>query len=166
MIQPQRTFQHNLEELSNRFFKNCLPKNWTTTKPGNDYGIDEIVHIFDGSNATRYQLYVQLKASERPSDADTEKVTMRIATYNHLSDQLHVAMLIKYVEEVNEAYWTLLIDIPNPNQNNRTFTINLSREKTLSTIDWNEIESWIREVVDFKLNSAEAIRLKRKNNNG
>lgn len=44
---PQRPNNHVLEELSNRFFQTKLPKNWTTMKPQNDYGIDFIVNIFD-----------------------------------------------------------------------------------------------------------------------
>lgn len=160
---PKRPMQHNLEELSIRYFKNSLPKNWTTTKPENDYGIDQIVHIFDGEYATPYQLYVQLKSSEKVSQRDTETVSMRVATYNHLKHQLHVAMLVKYIEQLHEAYWTLLIDIPIPNQNNTSFTIHLSKEKKMSNINWNEIEKWIRKIVDYKLDSAEAIRLQRTN---
>ena len=57
---PQRPRQHVLEELSMRFFNLCLPENWTTTKPDNDYGVDLLVNIFDGTNASHYVILVQL----------------------------------------------------------------------------------------------------------
>lgn len=165
MKRPQRPLAHNLEELSNRFFKRCLPNNWTTTTPQNDYGIDEIVHIFDGIYASPYELYVQLKSSENGNDNENEKVILKISTYNHLKHLLHVAMLVKYVAEENEAYWILLIDIPEPNQQNETFTVHIPKANKLSEINWQEIENYIREIVDHKLNSAEVLRNKRRNLN-
>lgn len=158
---PQRTYQHNLEEVSNRFFKNSLPKNWVTTKPTNDYGIDEILHIFDGSDATPYQLNVQLKSSLKATKGEFEKVKLKISTYNYLIHQLHISILIKYVEEVNKAYWILLVDIPKPNQKNHSFTISLQKKNQLSTKNWTEIENWVRTVVDFKLDVGESLKINR-----
>jgi hypothetical protein len=163
MKRPQRPLTHSLEELSNRFFKRYLPNNWTTTKPQNDYGIDEIVNIFDGIYASPYELYVQLKSSQNANDGEIEKAKLRISTYNHLKHLLHVAMLIKFVEEENEAYWILLIDIPEPNQENETFTAHIPKANKFSEINWQDIEDYIREIVDYKLNSAEVLRNKRKN---
>lgn len=51
---PQRTEEHVLEGRSNRLFQNCLPANWTNTKPSNDYGIDYTVNIFDSTNPFPY----------------------------------------------------------------------------------------------------------------
>ena len=160
---PQRPNEHILEELSNRFFQSRLPENWTITKPANDYGVDFVVSIFDGHNASPYEIHIQLKSSQHVSGGSIEKVPIRISTYNHLSHLLHVVMLIKYIADENEAYWILLVDLPEPNQSNKTFTVSIPRENALSSIDWGNIESYIREVVDYKLTSADVIRNRRKN---
>lgn len=161
---PQRPDEHILEELSSRFFQISLPKNWTTTKPANDYGVDLVVSIFDRYNASPYEIHIQLKSSQHVSGGSTERVPIRVSTYNHLNHLLHVVMLIKYIADENKAYWTLLVDLPEPNQANKTFTASIPRENTLSSIDWKNIESYIREIVDHKLTSADIIRNRKKNN--
>jgi hypothetical protein len=160
---PQRPGAHVLETLSTRFFVNRLPASWTTTTPANDYGVDLIVGIFDGHNATNYELQVQLKASQHRSAGGNELVKLRIATYNHLRNLLHVVMLVKYIADENEAYWILLVDVPEPFQAQETFTVRIPRTNTLSTINWNEIEVYIREVVDNKLAAGDVVRNRRKN---
>ena len=160
---PQRPETHVLETKSVRFFESCLPANWITTKPAHDYGVDTIVGIFDGHDATNYELQIQLKASQHSSGGDNEQITLRVATYNLLRSILHVVMLVKYIADENEAYWTLLVDIPEPSQDHQTFTVNISKENTLSTINWNEIAAYIKEIVDYKLEAADVIRKKRTN---
>ena len=162
---PQRTDSHILEGLSNRFFQNNLPKNWTISKPENDYGVDFVVNIFDGHNASPYQLNIQLKSSQKATKAEAEhvKVTLKVSTYNHLKHQLHVGMLVKFIAEENEAYWILLVDIGTPNQHRETFSIKIPRNNRLSSINWKEIEAYIREIVDYKLNAGEVIQERRRN---
>lgn len=162
---PKRTAEHNLEESSNRFFHQCLPENWTTTKPNNDYGVDWLINIFDGEYASNYELNVQLKSSQKSTKGEHEKISFRVATYNHLKNLLHVVMIIKYIKSENEAYWTLLVDIDEPNQEQDTFTIKIPKKNKLSSINWAEIESYIREIVDCKLTAAEALRNRRKQQN-
>jgi len=161
---PQRPDTHVLETKAIRFFESHLPPNWTTTKPANDYGVDLVVGIFDGTNATNYELHVQLKASQHASGSDNEQVSLRVANYNHLKKILHVVVLVKYIADENEAYWTLLVDFPGPStQTQENFTVNIPRTNVLSTINWNEIEAYIREIVDYKLSAADVIRNRRKN---
>jgi hypothetical protein len=160
---PQRPDTHVLETKSVRFFENHLPPTWITTKPAHDYGIDTIVGIFDGHNATNYQLQVQLKSSQHSSGGDNEKIILKIATYNLLKRDLHVVMLVKYIADENEAYWMLLVDIPEPSQDQETFTVNIPKANTLSAVNWNDIENYIREIVDHKLEAADVIRKKRLN---
>lgn len=160
---PQRPNSHVLEELSNRFFQTKLPTNWTTTKPLNDYGIDFIVNIFDGLNASHYELNIQLKSSQKSTGREYEKIALKTTTYNHLWHQLHVVMLIKYVAEENEAYWILLIDVKPPKKNSKSFTVYLPKNNKLSTIKWPEIEDYIREIVDYKLDAGDVIRNRRIN---
>lgn len=146
-----RPNSHNLEELSKRFFESSLPRNWAPNKPPNDYGIDLRVDIFEDYLATGLELLVQLKSSQKMSEGETENISLSIKTYNYLRDKLQVVMLAKYIEEENEAYWLLLKDIPEPKQEHQTFTVNIPKANTLSTINWNEIKEYVRRVTDTKL---------------
>ena len=148
---PIRPNSHNLEALSERFFERSLPRNWVSNRPPNDYGVDLKVDIFDGDQATGLELLVQLKSSQNASEMETETIALRLETYNHLWDKLQVVMLVKYIETINEAYWLLMKDIPQPNQERRTFTVHIPKENTLSTIDWNDIREYVREVTNEKL---------------
>jgi Domain of unknown function (DUF4365) len=148
---PQRPDSHQLEELSERFFQQCLPKNWTMEKPKNDYGVDLRVDIFEESNATGREMVIQLKASAQASSSDNEPVQLKVATYNLLWSKLQVAMLVKYIEAENEAYWLLFKDIPQPNQDHETFTVHLPRVNRLSQIDWTDIAAHVKWNTDGKL---------------
>lgn len=148
---PIRSESHQLEELSERFFREYLPRNWTAEKPGHDYGVDLRVDMFEGSQATGLELLVQLKAAAEPTAADTETVRLKTTTYNLLWGKLTVAMLIKYVESEKEAYWLLFRDIPTPSQNQETFTIHIPKKNRISTIQWLDIQAYVRNVTDAKL---------------
>ena len=81
---PNRSESHVLEADSERFFINCLPNNWTSEKPLNDYGIDQRVEIFNGESAEGLELLIQLKASENEnSDNEYEKFRLKVPTYNN-----------------------------------------------------------------------------------
>ena len=158
---PTRTQAHNLEELSERFVNQHLPNNWTSEKPEADYGVDLRVDIFEGKNATGLELLIQLKASENAIEGDNETVRLRTATYNHLWDKLQVVMLVKYVKEENEAYWLLLSEVPEPSQEQETFTVRIPKTNTLSSINWRRIEQYVRQVTDKKLAARRRNKLKR-----
>jgi hypothetical protein len=148
---PLRPQSHQLEELSERFFRQSLPKNWTADKPLTDYGVDLRVDMYEGDQATGLELLVQLKASAQPTDSDTEVVQLKISTYNLLWGKLQVAMLVKYVEAENEGYWLLFKDIPEPSQKQETFSIRIPKSNRLSAAPWDEIQAHVRNVTDRKL---------------
>lgn len=148
---PKRPQAHNLEELSKRFFRQALPRNWTSEKPEADYGVDLRVDIFEGEYAKGLELLLQLKASESSTEGENEQIPLKTATYNHLRNKLQVVMLVKYVAEDSEAYWILLADVPEPNQEQKTFTVNIPKRNTLSSINWHRIEEYVRQVTDRKL---------------
>lgn len=148
---PQRPQNHNIEELSVRFFNNCLPNNWYSHKPDNDYGVDLIVDLFEDINATGLELLIQLKSTENSNDSDHEAQTLRVATYNYLWRKLQVVLLVKYVVPDNEAYWILLKDVPSPNQDHETFTVHIPKVNRLSQINWETIKDYVQEVTDRKL---------------
>ena len=159
---PIRPNAHNLEDLSRRYFEELLPRDWAADKPGNDYGIDLRVDIFENNLATGLEFLVQLKSSDKPTKGDFETITLRTATYNMLWDKLQVAMLVKYVESKREAYWMLLKDVPEPNQKHKSFTVYIPRENKLSTISWDELLHYVRDVTDEKLAHRRARQLNRK----
>ena len=150
-VYPQRPEAHQLEEASRRNFVQCLPANWASERPANDYGIDVRVDIFEGTAATGLELLVQLKASEQAADGDTESIDLRATTYNMLRDKLQVTMLVKYSRVENEAYWLLLKDAREPQDGRESVTVRIPKANRLSQIDWCHIQEHVRNVTDVKL---------------
>ncbi len=148
---PQRPHNHVIATLSERFFASALPPNWTLNQPANDYGVDLRVNIFDGQVATPLEFLVQLKSSKESSLRDTETISLRVETYNYLWDMLQVVLLVKYCEDVNEAYWKLLKEVPKPNPAQKTFTIHIPKANRLSTIDWGIVTNHVRHISMGKL---------------
>ena len=148
---PQRPKNHINEELSERFFNSHLPRNWYSHKPDNDYGIDLIVDIFEGTNATGLEILIQLKSSENGNNLDHEIQQLRVATYNFLCKKLQVVLLVKYIIQENEAYWILLKDVPPPNQDNNMFTVHIPKANRFSQINWEEIRDYVQDLTDRKL---------------
>lgn len=155
MLYPIRHSSHSLEEKSVNFFKSHLPPDWNITSPSRDYGQDLCVEITEGGVYKGLETIIQLKASSQSNArTDTERQLLKISTYNYLWGNLRVAILIKYIEAEDEAYWVLLKDVDIPNQDNNTFTVYLPRANRLSTIDWDSIAGYAREITDIKLAAA------------
>jgi hypothetical protein len=89
---PQRIATHQLEESSERYFRSCIPRNWTCEKPQNDYGVDLKVDIFEEYDATGMELLIQLKASKSSSDQEHETIILKTSTYNYLWEKPSVSM--------------------------------------------------------------------------
>ncbi|WP_168734202.1 DUF4365 domain-containing protein [Pseudothauera nasutitermitis] len=148
---PIRSESHQLEELSERFFLDHLPNNWAAEKPANDYGVDLRVDLFEGRHATGLELLVQLKASKKSTAGESEVVRLKVATYNLLWKKLQVDMLVKFVESEKEAYWLLFKDIPNPPQDQESFTVHIPKANRLSSAPWQKVQQYVRSVTDRKL---------------
>jgi hypothetical protein len=148
---PIRGTTHVLEESSERYLRQCLPKNWIVERPSADYGVDLRVEIVDGEKAMGLELLIQLKAAEQAVSGDHETIQLKTSTYNHLWDKLQVVMLVKYVEAENEAYWLLLREVPEPDQTNKTFTVRIPKKRTLSGVNWGAIRNLVHEVTADKL---------------
>lgn len=71
---PNRSESHQIEEMSERFVRNALPRNWTCEKLQHDYGVDLRIDIFEDGFATGLELLIQLKASADSSNRETEVV--------------------------------------------------------------------------------------------
>lgn len=148
---PQRVNNHQLEELSERFFQSSLPRNWICDKPENDYGVDQRVELFQDNNAVGLELLVQLKSSQTGTEHEYETIRLKTTTYNYLWDKLQVVLLVKYVQSENKAYWLLLSDVPEPNQGQKTFTIRIPKQNDLEHINWQMIYDYVQTVTNEKL---------------
>lgn len=150
-VYPQRPETHQLEEVSRRFFLQCMPANWVSERPADDYGIDLRVDIFEGNLATGLELLIQLKSSEQATEGETEFIILQATTYNLLKNKLQTVMLVKYSRSENEAYWILLKDTNAPQEGRSSVTIRIPKTNRLSQINWNEIQAHARNTSELKL---------------
>lgn len=152
---PERHPNLNLETKSENYFRNKLPPSWVVHKPSPDYGQDLSIEIEEGGQFRGCELIVQLKASHEPSgNADFETISLRVATYNYLINNLRVVLLIKYIESENEAYWILLRNVSPPENLNKmeAFTVHVPRKNAISTINWEaDVVAYVRDITDKKL---------------
>jgi uncharacterized protein DUF4365 len=150
---PERHDNHTLEQKSETFLRLHLPQDWNLTKPNNDYGIDLIVEICEEKEYRGLNLIIQLKSSGVSNRQDNyEKQTLKVSTFNYLKGNLNIAILIKFIEEEKEAYWMLVKDIDEPNnQDQENFTVYIPIENKLTTINWDEIINYIRSATDVKI---------------
>jgi len=151
---PIRHKNHSLEEKSITFFRNYLPEDWNINTIDRDYGQDLNIEIAENGIYKGLELIVQLKSSHISNKIDTyERQNLKVSTYNYLWDNLRVVLIVKFVESENEAFWILLKDVPEPNQENQTITIRIPRKNILSELNWNEITDYVRAITDRKLNA-------------
>lgn len=149
---PIRSAAHVLEESSRRFIEGALPHDWTCEKTSPDYGADLRVDIYESGKATGLELLVQLKSSARRSRHKTnETVRIKTSTYNYLWSKVQVAVLVKFVESDNEAYWMWLRDVVPPSDDRKRFTVHIPRSGRVSNVDWGMIATRVRRVTDVKL---------------
>ena len=163
MQYPERHNNHTLEQKSETYFLQHFPQDWTATTPKKDYGQDLNLEICEEGQYRGLDLIVQLKSSAT-SDIlnDTVRQQLNVSTYNYLCDNLRVVLIVKFIEDENEAYWILLKDVTPPaNPDQENFTIYLPRQNKLAEINWDEITSYVRTVTDKKL---AAMRVEQKQN--
>jgi hypothetical protein len=163
MQYPKRHNNHTLEQKSETYFSQHLPKDWTATTPKKDYGQDLNLEICEEGQYRGLDLIVQLKSSATSDIFNgTERQQLKVSTYNYLRDNLRVVLIVKFIEDENEAYWMLLKDITPPaSPDQENFTIYFPRQNKLSEIDWDEITTYVRTVTDKKL---AAMRVAQKQN--
>ncbi len=151
---PQRPRAHELEVLSENFFRQNLPAEWTCDKPQHDYGVDLRLGLAADGQITGQQLVVQLKASEVANAADYVVVRLEVTTLALIRQMLEVAMLVKYIAAEREAYWLLLKDFTaEPMDGQRTVSVRIPKVNRLSANPWPFIGQHVRAVHFRKLNA-------------
>ncbi|MCZ7611803.1 MAG: DUF4365 domain-containing protein [Ignavibacterium sp.] len=158
MQYPERHSNHTLEQKSETFFMQHLPQDWIATTPKKDYGQDLNLEICEEGQYRSLDLIVQLKSSATSNILNNrERHQLKVSTYNYLWDNLRVVLIVKYIEDENEAYWTLLKDVEPPaNPEQENFMIYFPRQNKLSEINWSDIINYVRQVTDKKLASTRA----------
>lgn len=154
---PRRGASQQLEGQSEQFFRRHVPRAWTIETPTNDFGVDLRLGVVDENHVTGKELVIQLKASSKASTREFETVRLAVTTYNFLSNHLNVAMLVKYVEPEQEAYWVLIKDVSPPTQAQKTFTVRLPKSNKLSKLlesEWEALRNQIQRVHNLKLGAA------------
>lgn len=149
---------HTLEEKSILYFRKHLPPDWITNTVDKDYGQDLNIEICEGGMLKGLDLVIQLKSSQESNAInDNERQSFSISTYNYLNANVRIVMVIKYVKEDDEAYWILLKDVPKPNQENETLTIYIPRKNKISSIKWDNIVFFVREVTETMITFSKAL---------
>lgn len=152
MQYPQRHNNHSLEERSLTFLRNQLPRDWNINSIDRDYGQDLNLEISEDGQYRGLELVLQLKSSKESNiNNGFERQIFKVSTYNYLWNNLRVVMLVKYVEELDQAYYILLKDVEPPDQEQKTFTIYIPEDNQLHNINWNNIVEHVKMVSHKKL---------------
>ncbi len=149
---PKRHRNHEIEELSERYMRNCIPASWVTNKLQLDYGTDYNCEITIDNGVSGLNFSIQLKGKE--SEKHNRHVSIagiKRTTINRWIKKLEPTMIVAYVVEDNEAYWTwVTVNTFDLTKNNKTFQIKIPKENKLSIIDWNNVENYLKQIFSKK----------------
>lgn len=152
MDYPERHPNHIIETECNKYFLNCIPNEWYTDKPNHDYGIDYVANIVINTQVTGLNFSVQLKSIHKSSLAPYIPITLKKTTLNFFNARLEPVLLIVYSQADKEAYWLWYDDNQfDLTRNQKTYTVNIPKENKLSSISWNEIIIYVKNIFSIKL---------------
>ena len=145
---PQRHPNHTQESVSEKYFKNRLPRDWIADKP-TDYGIDLIIYPVIGGNVPGLKFVVQLKSKQ---DAG-EKLAIRLrkSTLNYLFNGSDPAMAVLYDDATEQAYWKWLLPGDfDLTQEQETFGVKFDESQNLATINWEDVSADVQRIFKVK----------------
>lgn len=144
---PNRHRNHEIETLSERFFKNCFPASWIINSFQIDYGTDYNCEITIEKKVIGNNFSIQLKGKETEPNAENVKVSLKRPTINRWLNKLEPTMIIVFIVDENEAFWTWFdtntVDLTLKNEN---FTVSISRQNKLSNTDWDLVSSHVADI--------------------
>lgn len=147
MSLPLRNRSHELETISENYFKNNIPTSWIVNKPALDYGTDYDCEIVIDNEVTGMTFLVQLKATQEEVNEKYVKVILKKTTINRWLVKLNPTILIAYVDNEKEAYWMWFEDNKvDLTLKNKTYTINIPKLNKLSTFNWNECIKYVENI--------------------
>lgn len=140
---PKRHKNHVLESKSEKFFKDHLPEDWIAEKPV-DYGIDYKVEIIIDEEVIGQNFSVQLKAHAKPKEDGLISISLARSTVNYYLARLEPILIICYIRESNEAYYTWFTENSvDLTKDQKTHSVKFDPSKKLSSLDWNEIAAYV-----------------------
>lgn len=149
---PDRHRNHEIEELSERFFRNCIPVSWVVNPFRVDYGTDYNCEISINGKVSGINFTVQLKGKE--TDSGKEFVTIskiKRTTINRWLNRLEPTMIVAYLVDEHEAYWIWFennsVDLTKSNE---TFQIKIPKNNKYSKIEWVEISNYVEDIFSRK----------------
>jgi tetratricopeptide (TPR) repeat protein len=152
MTYPDRHRNHEIEALSDRYLNSIVPISWVVNKFTVDYGTDYNCEISLDGKVSGINFTIQLKGKE--TEKGNEFITVnkiKRTTINRWIRRLEPTMLVVYIVDENEAYWTWvesnLVDLT---KENKTFQIKILRDKPYSKIDWESITKYLVEIFKRK----------------
>lgn len=131
----QRPREHQLEEESNREFRNKLPLEWVFREPTKDYGVDGEVEIFDkDNNSTGSIFFVQLKGTDTSDNKNATKVTLKLRTCEYYYSLDLPVLIVRYQSPTKKLFtkWFHSFDL-NYRKGKETITLRFNPED-----EWNE----------------------------
>lgn len=144
---PNRHRNHEIETLSERFFKNCFPVGWIINSFQIDYGTDYNCEITKDKRVIGNNFSIQLKGKETEPNTENVKVTLKRTTINRWLNKLEPTMIIVFIVDENKAFWTWFdtntVDLTLKNEN---FTISISRHNNLSNTNWDLVSSHVGDI--------------------
>lgn len=152
MTYPDRHRNHEIETLSDRFLNNKIPISWVVNKFQVDYGTDYNCEISLDGKVSGINFTIQLKGKETENNNDFILIKkIKRTTINRWIRRLEPTMIIAYIVDENEAYWTWfdknMVDLT---KKNRTFQIKIPRLKPYSKIDWELITAYLIKIFKRK----------------
>lgn len=142
---PNRHRNHEIETLSERFFKSCFPASWIINSFQIDYGIDYNCEITTNQKVTGNNFSIQLKGKETEPNLENIKITLKRSTINRWLIKLEPTMVIVYIMDENKAFWTWFEnDTIDLTAKNESFTISIPRQNNLNDINWEILSQYVQ----------------------
>jgi hypothetical protein len=136
---PQRPHAHVLGQQAERFVMNGFPPEWVVREVFYDYGLDLNVELTKRGVVTGQTFSVQVKAFEHdPARPEFVPVRLRTSTINYMKTRPEPVMVVAYVADRGDAYWTWIDDAPL-SRAGESETL-LIRRRSLLTTNWAEFE--------------------------
>lgn len=149
---PKRHRNHEIEELSERYLRNSIPASWVTNKLQLDYGTDYNCEITLDNGVSGLNFSIQLKGKEIEKHNKYAIIAgIKRTTINRWLRKLEPTMIVAYIVDENEAYWTWFTDNTfDLTKNNKTYQIKIPKENKLSLIDWDTVQNYLKKVFSRK----------------
>lgn len=93
---PKRPREHVVAEESRRRFEGVLPPEWVPRTVTDDYGVDQVVEVFEDGEATGLQFGVQLKATDQRSLPKALKIAFRRETWAYFASLDYPVLVVRY----------------------------------------------------------------------